>query len=266
MKKPEKICYVLAACSLILGILIQTAYTAVRFTGFLFCCAAVLLAVFALLTRWRENHRWALWLRRIFLALIAAGFAFFAVLEIWVVSYSRTDHETPVAAVIVLGAGVNGTRPSLSLEKRLEAALDYVRDKPDVPIVVSGSQGRGEAISEARCMADWLAAHGVPPEQILLEEQADNTIENIRYSLEILSERGIDTARDIAVVSSDYHLCRASLYMPDNMVPVAAHMPGRYWPLTVNYYIREAFGIAAELVFQGSSAAPPGRGGPEPSK
>lgn len=249
MKKPEIICYILAACSLILGILIQFMYSAVRFTGFLFCCAAVALVIFALLTRWREKYRWILWLRRIFLGLIAVGFAFFAVLEIWVISYSRTDHETPVAAVIVLGAGVNGTEPSLSLAKRLEAALEYVRDKPDVPIVVSGSQGRGEAISEARCMSDWLRVRGVPPEQILLEEQANNTVENIRYSLDILSARGIDTTQNIAVVSSDYHLCRASLYMAGNMVPVAAHMPSRFWPLTVNYYIREAFGIAAELVF-----------------
>lgn len=98
-------------------------------------------------------------------------------------------------------------------------------------------------------MADWLAGRGVEPDRILLEEQADNTRENIQYSLAMLSERGLDPAANIAVVSSDYHLCRASMYMPDNMVPVAAHMPARYLPLTLNYYIREAFGVAAELVF-----------------
>lgn len=65
----------------------------------------------------------------------------------------------------------------------------------------------------------------------------------------MLAERGIDAAANIAVVSSDYHLCRASMYMPGNMVPVAARMPARYLPLTVNYYIREAFGLAA-MVFQ----------------
>ena len=186
----------------------------------------------------------------VFLALIAAGFAFFCVLELWVISYARTDYETPAAAVIVLGAGVNGTQPSLSLTTRLEAALAYVQDKPDIPIVVSGSQGRGEEISEARCMYNWLTAHGAAPERILLEEQADNTVENIRYSLEILSDRGIDTTRSIAVVSSGYHLRRASLYMDGNMVPVAAHMPAEYLPLTINYYIREAFGIAEAIVFR----------------
>lgn len=249
MRKTEKICYVLAAFCLICGILLQSVFTAARFTGFLLLCAAAALAVFALLTRWKENHRWALWLRRSFLVLLAAGFAFFCVLEARVVSWARTDNETPVIAVIVLGAGVNGTVPSLSLLTRLEAALQYVQDKPDVPIIVSGSQGQGEDISEARCMENWLTSRGIDPDQIWLEEQADNTRENIWYSMDLLSARGMDATADIAVVTSDYHLCRASMYMMGNMVPVAARMPARYWPLTLNYYVREAFGVAAELVF-----------------
>ncbi len=247
MKRTEKICCILAVLCLLLGALMQFVFTAVRFTGFLFWCAAAVLALFALLTRWREKHRWALWARRGLLALLAAGFALFAVLECRVLSWARTDNETPVSAVIVLGAGVNGRTPSLSLLTRLDAALAYVQDKPDIPIVVSGSQGRGEEISEARCMYDWLTAHGIPAERIILEERAENTEENIRYSLELLEK--LDIAGNIAVVSSDYHLCRAAMHLGGDMVPVAARMPARYLPLTVNYYIREAFGIAAEMFF-----------------
>ena len=249
MKKSEGICYFLALFSLLLGALMLFVFTAVRFTGFLLWCASAALVIFALLTRWKENHRLALWLRRVFLILLAAGFAFFLVLEAWVVSWARTDWETPVAAVIVLGAGVNGTEPSLSLRTRLDAAFDYVQHRPDIPIVVSGSQGPNEEISEARCMADWLMERGIEPGRIVLEEQADNTRENLRYSLELLAERGVDAGDGIAVASSDYHLARASLYMEGNMVPVAARMPEKYWLLTVNYYVREAFGAAAELVF-----------------
>ena len=123
MKRTEKVCYILAAVCVLLGALMRFVFTAVRFTGFLLWCAAAALVIFALLTRWKEKRRWALWLRRIFLGLLAAGCAFFAVLECWVVSWARTDNETPVTAVIVLGAGVNGTVPSLSLLTRLEAAL-----------------------------------------------------------------------------------------------------------------------------------------------
>lgn len=249
MTKTEKICHILAALSLALGLLLRFVFTAVRFTGFLFCCAAAALEVFALLTRWRGNHRWALWLRRAFLLLLAAGFLYFAVLEVWVISWARTDTQTAPQAVVVLGAGVNGRTPSLSLQVRLEAALAYIADRPDVPVVVTGAQGRGEAVSEAACMADWLTARGVPPERILLEEQATTTEENVRYTKALLEELGIPEGAAVAVVTSDYHLCRAAWLWGPGMIPVAAGMPARYLPLTVNYYVREAFGMAAAMVF-----------------
>ena len=121
---------------------------------------------------------------------LVLGVGFFAFLEAQVIRYSRTDRETEVSAVVILGAGVNDTVPSLSLQVRLEAALDYLRDKPDIPIVVTGSRGPGEEISEARCMADWLIARGVPEDRILLEEQADNTVENIQFSQKLLADKG----------------------------------------------------------------------------
>ncbi len=248
----EFTCALLAAVCLLLGLLLRTVFTAVRFTGFLLCCAAAALAVLGLLCYWSRRSRAGRVCKRAFLGLLAAGFLFFAVLEVWVISQARTDRETPVTAMIVFGAGVNGTVPSLSLQRRLEAALAYIEGKPgeDFPIVVSGCRGRGEDISEARCMADWLTARGVPAERVLLEERAANTEENIRYSLALLSERGVDVTAPIAFCSSDYHICRVVyLYGGDNAVPVAAPMPARYWPLTLNYYIREAFGMAAALVF-----------------
>lgn len=248
MSRSEKIYYGLALLCLLLGALLRFVFTAVRFTGFLLWCAAGALAVFALLSRWSRTRRWALWCRRIFLLLLAAGFALFAVLEAWVISWARTDRETPVEAVVVLGAGVNGTQPSLSLLTRLEAALDYIQDKPDVPIIVTGARGPGEEISEARCMADWLIARGVEPSRVVLEERAATTAENVRFSKELLAGLGVPEGGSVAVVSSDYHLCRAAWMWGSGMVPAAARMPAKYFPLTANYYIREAFALAAAVL------------------
>ena len=179
-------------------------------------------------------------------ALLIGGLAVFTVLEAQIIGYGRTDRESPVSAVVVLGAGVNGTKPSLALQSRLEAALDYVSDRPEVPIVVTGSQGPGEDISEGRCMADWLIARGVDEGRILVEEQADNTEENVAYAKALLARHGVDAGDAVAVVSADYHLYRAHRYWGEDMVPVAAHMPAAYWPLTANYYIREAFAVAKQ--------------------
>ena len=250
MGKTERNCYGSAVILLLVGAACVWGYTPMRFTGYLCFCAAAALAAFGLLTRWAGEHAWAKWARRGALVLLALGFAFFAVMEARVLSWARTDRETGVSAVVILGAGVNGTVPSLSLEVRLEAALDYLADKPDVPIVVTGAQGPHEEITEARCMADWLTDHGVDAGRIVLEEQATDTSENIAFSKALLAERGVDAAASVAVVTSDYHLCRAArLWGTPGMVPVAAHMPAAFWPLTANYYIREAFAMAAELVF-----------------
>lgn len=238
---------VLAACliSLLGAALYFIPMTGMRFSGMLLMAAGAFALLLLALGRLSAERRWARHLSRALLVLFTLGLVLFAVMEGYVLANDETDWESEPAAVIVLGAGVNGREPSLSLQKRLEAALTYIADKPDIPLVVTGGQGRGEEITEARCMADWLMARGVDASRILLEEQAANTRENIDFSLALLAEAGVDTTANIAVVSSDYHLARTRLlFGGGGMIPVAAHMPARFWPLTVNYYVREAFGVA----------------------
>lgn len=248
--RKRRILYLLAAVSVLIGVSLMTVWTAVRFTGLLFCLAGGVLVLWAACDKWGERYRSGVVAKRVLAAFLVLGAVLFTFLEAEVIRRARTDHETAVAGVIVLGAGVNGTAPSLSLRVRLEAALEYIADKPDIPVVVTGSQGPGEEISEARCMADWLIAHGVAEERVLIEDQADNTKENIAFSRAMLSENGCDPLAHYAVVSSDYHLCRAAMYWElPYVVGVAAKMPDQYQHslLTVNYYIREAFALAAEL-------------------
>ena len=236
-----------AALAALLGVLFAFGYTPMRFSGYLLFAAAAFLLLWGFLAGRPGKAAKLLW--RVLLVWLSLGLGVFSAREIPVICYGRTDRETEPAAVVILGAGVNGTEPSLSLLVRLEAALDYLQDKPEIPIVVTGSQGPGEELSEARCMADWLTARGISQDRILLEDQADNTEENIRFSQELLADKGIDLTDSIAVVTSDYHLYRASLLWGTPwMVPVAAHMPGRFFGLTVNYYIREAFAAASLLI------------------
>ena len=229
-----------AACALVGAGLLATP---LRFSG------ALLIGVGAVLLLWgtAKGHKV---LRRVIAAVILLGFLVFAAAETLVIRYAFKKDDAPVSAVIVLGAGVYGTTPSLSLRVRLDAALEYVSDKPNVPIVVSGGQGSGENISEAQCMHDWLVTHGVNESRIWMEDQSTSTKENIDFSRAVLQSHGIDTTGNIAVVSADYHVYRASLYwgLPW-MVPVPATMDGRWWPITVNYFIREAFGVEYLWVF-----------------
>ena len=86
-------------------------------------------------------------------ALVAAYTAFFTLVadNVRALIY-REGHASPPAgadAVIVLGCGVRGERVSLTLARRLDAALAYLEENPKAYVVVSGGQGAGEDISEA---------------------------------------------------------------------------------------------------------------------
>ncbi|QUW22045.1 YdcF family protein [Sporosarcina sp. Marseille-Q4063] len=106
---------------------------------------------------------------------------------------------------IILGAKVNGEIPSLSLQYRLDAALDYAQQYPHVYLILSGGQGAGEHISEAEAMKRFLIENGIQEERLFLEDMSTSTYENLLYSIEKIP----DSIEEITIITSDYHLARA---------------------------------------------------------
>ena len=98
-----------------------------------------------------------------------------------------------------------------------------------------------------------LVRCGVDESRLYPEERSTSTQENLRYSRAILEELGVDPARRVAIVTSDFHLCRARLMWGGDTAAVPAHLPSTLYfqCLTVNYFIREAFGLAAYFVYGG---------------
>lgn len=224
-------------------------YRPVRMLG-LFCAGiGILIILFRFLSEREKRSRAARYAKRILLIVLTVGILIFTVLEGFILANNRTDEQSTPSAVLILGAGVYGTTPSVALRARLDAALDYLADKPEIPIVVSGGQGNAEDITEAECMYRYLSERGIDASRILREEEATNTKENIEKSLAVLFVKGYDITDNIAVVTADYHLARAKvLFSAPNFIPVAAHTPLRYLPMTINYYVREAFGLARALI------------------
>lgn len=245
--KKIKTLWTLAAVFALAGTLLRAVPTGVGFAGLLCWCAAAVLIAFALLEQYREKP-WATWARRVLIALLCAGVVLFAVLEALVISGAKAD-EPPQDAqcVIVLGAGVNGTTPSLMLRSRLDAALEFAREYPNLPIICSGGQGAGEDISEADCMADWLIAHGVDASRIYREDKSTSTAENFAFSFALMEQLGLDPNKRFVYITNDYHLYRAGrIAHTDAACGVAATLPRDLYhdTLALNYYVREAFALA----------------------
>ena len=199
-----------------------------------------------------NRKRKPLWLK-VLLGLVLAGVVTFGAL-FGAVLYGSHDHiRGDPQVMVILGCQVKPWGPSVLLQDRLDKALDYLEDHPDLTIVVSGGQGPDEPVSEARCMYDYLTEHGVDEAQILLEDQSHNTVENLRYTVDLLAEAGCDTTADMVVVSNGFHLTRVRMlwsrvcggdYNLSTLAAPSSHVPSR-----LKMYIREPLALVKSFVF-----------------
>ena len=175
-----------------------------------------------------------------------------AVTGIIILRVSAGEAGAECGHLIVLGAGVNGTVPSLSLRERINAAYDYLSAHPDAIAVVSGGKGNGEQITEALCMYNELTKMGIDGSRVWMEDQATSTFENLKFSMALIEEKTGSRPDSIGIVSSEYHLFRAGLFAAAQDVDSLGIPATTTWPhLRVNYFIREIIAVWHYIVFGG---------------
>lgn len=186
----------------------------------------------------------------IFYIVLAAGIAACTWAGILVGTATKGSPQTPCNYIIVLGAGVNGTTPSLSLQWRIDAAYEYLTAHPDTRCIVSGGQGENEDISEAQCMYDHLTAKGIEGSRIWLEDKSTSTRENIRFSLDLVQEKTGTRPKTAGILSSEYHLYRAGMFARQQGLDAVGIPASTQWPLLfLSYYIREICAVLYYTVF-----------------
>ena len=145
--------------------------------------------------------------------------------------------------VVVHGAGLINGKVGPLLGSRIAGGIEAWRDeealRPGVPLLVmSGGQGADEPTSEARAMADYAIARGVPPERILLEDRSTTTRTNISYTRDLLAERGMADPQ-VLLVTSSFHAVRTAILASDMGVPWAVAPARTAWFYIVNAWLRE---------------------------
>ena len=176
--------------------------------------------------------------------VLAAGIAVFGVIEAPIVAGARTDAPDDVEYLVVLGAGLHGDVPSLSLTDRLEGALAWLEAHPDCVAVVSGGQGPGETMTEGEAMGIWLEARGIDPSRIIVEDRATSTQENLEYSFALIRGRGGEPDGNCAIVTSEYHLYRAKALAARQGVECFGVAARTSWPtLMLSYCIRGGLAV-----------------------
>ncbi len=199
-------------------------------------------------------------------SLTWAWYGCWAVFTLWLITFiifvasllqqiNNQPVMTDVKAVIILGAGVNGDKPTPALASRLDKAVPIIQNHLLVknndyrPIAITaGGIGIGREVSEAYVMAKYLHdGYGIPMERILQEGKSTSTEENLAFSKPILTAKKINpkTAK-IAIVTNDFHTIRAKAIAKKqgygNVVMVASSTP---LSIRGNAWFREYFAFVS---------------------
>ena len=191
----------------------------------------------------RRQIKIPIWFKAGFTILFCVIIILFLAVEGCIISGMTSKPKENLDYVIVLGAQVRGTRITNSLRKRLEKACEYLDENPDAVVVVSGGQGKGEDLSEAQCMKDYLIEYGISEDRIIMEDKSTNTAENIEFSMKKIKEHSKKEAPQVGVVTNNFHVYRATAICKKSGYEISGIPAKSDKILFVNYMLREFFAV-----------------------
>ena len=151
------------------------------------------------------------------------------------------------SVVIVPGAQVKNSRPTLILSGRIKAAAEYLLAHPDSVCIASGGRGSDEDISEAKCIRDTLVTeYKIESGRIYMDDASYSTSQNLENSAGIIAENGL--SENVVIATDGFHLYRAkTLASWKGLTPFScpASTDNR---LVLYLYIREFMGIPKTLL------------------
>ena len=191
-------------------------------------------------------------IRLVFTVCLCIGLLVVGITEAIIIHASFGDPEEHCDYMVVLGAKVREDGPSVSLWDRIYAARDYMLEHPDVIAVVSGGQGPDEPMSEAQCMYEKLVGLGIDPNRIWMEDQATSTWENLNFTLELIEEKTGVRPEKLGLLSSEYHMFRASLFADAcNVESVGIPAKTSRFFQGLNHFMREVAGVWHYIILGG---------------
>ena len=147
--------------------------------------------------------------------------------------------------IIVLGAKAEegGTRNTLN--ERIRRAYEYLSDHPKTIAILSGARG------EATAMFDALTTFGIRDHRLILEEQATSTWQNMKFSLGIIEEKSGTEPGSIGILSSEFHLFRAKMYVRKRALALIPAKTQNF-PRWLRAYVREIAGVWHYIILGGT--------------
>ncbi len=204
------------------AVVLKDSYVKIFRYEMIICGVFLLLALdirFGFLTKGNGFLRAAGWAARILLIFVTAAVLFFCG-KITAGSLIRTAESAKHA--LVLGLALEDGRPTDDLLSRLDTARQYLEENPETTLILTGGNAAEPGRTEAEVMRDLLAEQGVPPEKMILEDQAETTKENFRNVV-----RMADPGEPVVLITSDYHMDRAAKTAADAGFTRVTRLPAK---------------------------------------
>lgn len=246
-------CWAGIALFSLLALFFQFCMIGYSFTVLVCLCMVAILLFYALIPIFARTYPLtARRLKSVFTTILCIGLIVVGITECIIIRASFGQRSESCDYVVVLGAKVRDDGPSVSLMDRIYAAHDYLEEHPEVIAVVSGGKGADEPMPEAACMYEELVKLGTDPDRIWMEDKATSTWENLNFSLDLIEEKTGTRPEKIGLLSSEYHLFRASLFA-DACGVESVGIPARTSIITqrINHFMREVAGVWHYLILGG---------------
>lgn len=144
--------------------------------------------------------------KKIFIWVCSIGICIFLVILSLIISKMNVKPVKNLDYIIVLGAQVKESGPSVVLRYRLDRAVSYLKENDNTLVIVSGGKGINEPATEASVMKEYLVNNGINEERIIIEDKSNTTKENLINSKKITRDN-----KSIGIVTNNFHMYRALL-------------------------------------------------------
>ncbi|EOI01684.1 hypothetical protein UAY_01092 [Enterococcus moraviensis ATCC BAA-383] len=151
------------------------------------------------------------------LSIIYFSIVFYNFLTISVI-YQFNQPKYNQDFIIVLGSGlIDGKTVPPLLGRRIEKAIQFYKAQSKATlnppkILMSGGKGDDEHIAESIAMKNYALEKGIPEEDILVETNSKNTLENMKFSKEIMEKTFGGNDFHAIFTTNNFHLFRAGIF------------------------------------------------------
>ncbi|MCB0196821.1 MAG: YdcF family protein [Anaerolineae bacterium] len=129
-----------------------------------------------------------------------------------IAAFAGVSDDVEADAIIVLGAAAWGSRPSPVFRERINHGIYLYEQGQAGKLIFTGGQAEGDPLSEAEVARDYAVAHGIDPDDILIETTSTSTRLNLLYAKEVAEANNLDS---FILVSDPLHMKRAVLIAHD---------------------------------------------------